>query len=173
MVMLGISGAYLWRTSRASARRVKVSKRRHLGGFRRSTVRACHRRSNSATMTNKPPPTAYPRLQTRSHGILEDVDDATVMSLEDRLWWEVGRKAILKTFLDWAVATRPVRRIFEIGCGNGNNFDLLSKYGRVIACDASPVQVRRARARNRSGGYPHRELFSAYILGAVPIDLFF
>jgi SAM-dependent methyltransferase len=69
------------------------------------------------------------------------------MSAEDRLWWEVGRKAILKTFLDWAVATRPVERILEIGCGNGNNFELLSRYGRVIACDASAVQVRRARTR--------------------------
>jgi SAM-dependent methyltransferase len=90
-------------------------------------------------MKNKAPPTEYP--------IFEDMDDATLMSLEDDLWWIVGRKAILRVFLDRAVATRPVRRIFEIGCGSGNNFDLLSKYGRIIACDASPVQVRRARAR--------------------------
>ena len=87
----------------------------------------------------KPPPTEYP--------IYEDVDDATHMAAEDRLWWIVGRKAILKTLLDLAVKTRPVRTIFEIGCGSGNSFDLLSKYGRIIACDASPVQVRRARAR--------------------------
>src|SRR5438046_2697903 len=90
-------------------------------------------------MTNKPPPTAYP--------IFEDVDDARHMAAEDCLWWIVGRKAILKTFLDLTVSTRPLQRIFEIGCGSGNGFDLLSKYGQVIACDASAVQVRRARAR--------------------------
>jgi SAM-dependent methyltransferase len=69
------------------------------------------------------------------------------MSAEDQLWWEAGRKAILKTFLDRAGAIRPIHRILEIGCGNGNNFELLSKYGQVIGCDPSPVQVRRARAR--------------------------
>ncbi len=75
------------------------------------------------------------------------MDDARAISLEDRLWWMVGRKGILRKLLDRAVAIRPVRRIFEIGCGSGNNFDLLSRYGRVVGCDSSPVQVRRACAR--------------------------
>lgn len=90
-------------------------------------------------MAGKPPLTEYP--------ILEDVDDATVISLEDRLWWIVGRKGLLRRLLDKAVAIRPVQRILEIGCGSGNNFNLLAKYGRVIACDSSPVQVRRATSR--------------------------
>lgn len=90
-------------------------------------------------MTTKPPLAVYP--------ILEDIDDGTIMAIEGRLWYLVGRKRILQSLLDRAVAIRPVRRILDIGCGSGNNFDLLSHYGQVIGCDSSPVQVRRARSR--------------------------
>ena len=90
-------------------------------------------------MTAKPPLTEYP--------IYEDQDDAMVMAMESRLWWMAGRKGILRKLLDRAVAVKPVRRILDIGCGSGNNFDLLAPYGQVIGCDSSPVQVRRARSR--------------------------
>lgn len=90
-------------------------------------------------MTAKPPLTEYP--------IFEDEADAAVMAMEGRLWWMAGRKEIVRRLLDRAAAIRPVRRIFDIGCGSGNNFDLLSLYGQVIGCDSSPVQVRRARSR--------------------------
>ena len=90
-------------------------------------------------MTAKPPLTEYP--------IYEDEGDAPVMEMERRLWWIAGRKNILRRILDRAVAIRPVRRILDLGCGSGNNFDLLAPYGQVIGCDSSPVQVRRARSR--------------------------
>jgi SAM-dependent methyltransferase len=90
-------------------------------------------------MTARPPLTEYP--------IYEDQEDATVMAMEARLWWIAGRKGILRRLLDRAVLVRPIRRILDIGCGSGNNFDLLAPYGQVIGCDSSPVQVRRAQSR--------------------------
>ena len=90
-------------------------------------------------MRAKPPLTEYP--------IYEDEDDATVMAMEARLWWMAGRKGILRKLLERAVVIKPIQRILDIGCGSGNNFDLLAPYGQVIGCDSSPVQVRRARSR--------------------------
>jgi 2-polyprenyl-3-methyl-5-hydroxy-6-metoxy-1,4-benzoquinol methylase len=42
--------------------------------------------------------------------------------------------------------TTPDMKAIELGCGDGNNLELLSKYFKVIyACDNNPVRVERAR----------------------------
>jgi SAM-dependent methyltransferase len=76
----------------------------------------------------------------------EFYDDARALTIEDTVWWAVGRRAIIRRFLDRA-ATRRIQRILEIGCGSGGDLSLLARYGQVWGLERSPVLARRARER--------------------------
>jgi SAM-dependent methyltransferase len=78
----------------------------------------------------------------------EFLDAAEALRLEDTLWWCVGRRAILKRYLDRTRREVPQARILEIGCGSGGNLGLLAGYGEVSAVERSAVLAERARARS-------------------------
>jgi len=57
----------------------------------------------------------------------------------------VGRRAILRTFLDRARRETPLSRIIEIGCGSGGDRALLAEYRGVIGVERSEALAKRAR----------------------------
>jgi SAM-dependent methyltransferase len=81
--------------------------------------------------------------------------------VEDRHWWFSGRRDILAGVLDRYLPRTPLPQILEIGCGNGGNLPLLTRYGNVFAVEMSGGARRRAAAR----GIAHVEA------GALPYDI--
>jgi SAM-dependent methyltransferase len=81
------------------------------------------------------------------HHAFEHMSDASALELDDTLWWSVGRQAILGVLLDRAARGGPLSTILEIGCGTGGNLGMLSRYGKVAACEPSPVLADRAKSR--------------------------
>jgi SAM-dependent methyltransferase len=75
-------------------------------------------------------------------------DDAEAMRLEDTLWWYVGRRCILRKYLDRAKREIPRCQIVEIGCGSGGSLGPLSEYGDAIGVERSEILANRARMRN-------------------------
>jgi SAM-dependent methyltransferase len=71
----------------------------------------------------------------------------------------------------WAVAqlaAAPARDLLEIGCGPGHAVALLCAsraHGSVTAIDRSPLQVERARARNRAAVAAGRVRIESLALG--------
>ena len=72
---------------------------------------------------------------------------------EDRHWWFAGRTWSLLNMLDRVIEPDGKRRVLDIGCGAGNMFHHLIRYGPVVGVDNNPKPLAVARER----GYDIRE----------------
>lgn len=72
---------------------------------------------------------------------------------EDNHWWFAGRTWSLLNMLDRVVARDGEKRVLDIGCGAGNMFHHLGRYGSVTGVDNNPRPLAVARER----GYDVRE----------------
>jgi len=70
-------------------------------------------------------------------------------SHEDRHWWFVGRRAVIRRLLR-LIALRKDARILEAGCGTGGNLYLLGEHGEVAAFE--PNDLARAFAQKKAPG---------------------
>jgi SAM-dependent methyltransferase len=68
--------------------------------------------------------------------------------VEEKHWWFRGRRSVLRALLDRHLRGTPqARDILEVGCGNGGNLALLSRYGKLFAVELD--DAARARAVQR------------------------
>ncbi len=72
---------------------------------------------------------------------------------EDRHWWFAGRTWSLLNMLDRVIEPDGKKRVVDIGCGAGNMFHHLTRYGPVVGVDNNPKPLVVARER----GYDVRE----------------
>jgi len=72
---------------------------------------------------------------------------------EDRHWWFAGRTWSLLNMLDRVIEPGAAKRVVDIGCGAGNMFHHLSRYGSVVGVDNNPKPLAIARQR----GYTVRD----------------
>ena len=77
----------------------------------------------------------------------EFLDQKELIVLEDTLWWTVGRKAVLRNFLNKAKGYLSINSIMEIGCGSGGNLSLLKEYGEVSGVERSVFLANCAKSR--------------------------
>jgi len=78
-----------------------------------------------------------------------DKEIYTQMSLlEDKHWWFVGRRKIIKSVLDKFYKKPASNKILEIGCGTGGNLPLLSKYGALTAIELCDEAIAIAAKKN-------------------------
>jgi len=71
---------------------------------------------------------------------------------EDEHWWFASRTRALLNMLDGVVPNHG-RRILDVGCGAGNMFHHLSRYGSVVGLENNPKPIRIAHER----GYDVRQ----------------
>ena len=69
--------------------------------------------------------------------------------LDDRHWWFVARRQILRSLIKREVRPPKGARILEIGCGTGHNLAMLSEFGSVEASELDAGA--RALAQSRLG----------------------
>jgi SAM-dependent methyltransferase len=69
--------------------------------------------------------------------------------LDDRHWWFVARRQILRSLIAREVRPPKGARILEIGCGTGHNLAMLSEFGSVEASELDAGA--RALAQSRLG----------------------
>lgn len=72
---------------------------------------------------------------------------------EDNHWWFAGRTWSLLHILDRFVKPDGQKRVLDIGCGAGNMFHHLARYGAVIGVDNHPKPLEVAHQR----GYDVRQ----------------
>jgi SAM-dependent methyltransferase len=116
-------------------------------------------------------------MTTRAAGEIRDhatefMDDAQAVAIDDTIWWAVGRRAILETFLARAARGREKDlKILEIGCGSGGDLPLLARHGKVWGLERSSILAQRARARNVAQDV-HVEDAALDLVAANQIDLY-
>lgn len=66
---------------------------------------------------------------------------------EDKHWWFAGRTWSLLNMLDRVVEPDGNQRVLDIGCGAGNMFHHLGRYGPVSGVDSNPRPLLVARQR--------------------------
>ena len=76
-----------------------------------------------------------------------DKDTNVIQISEDRHWWFAGRTWSLLNMLDRVVEPDGQKQVLDIGCGAGNMFHHLARYGAVVGVDnnARPLAVARER----------------------------
>jgi SAM-dependent methyltransferase len=67
---------------------------------------------------------------------------------EDRHWWFAGRTRSLLNMIDRVVSPDGEKQVLDIGCGAGNMFHHLARYGRVVGVDNNPRPLAVARERS-------------------------
>ena len=69
--------------------------------------------------------------------------------LDDRHWWFVARRQILRALIEREVRPPKGAQILEIGCGTGHNLAMLGEFGAVEASELDAGA--RALAKSRLG----------------------
>ncbi|HYS77313.1 MAG TPA: class I SAM-dependent methyltransferase [Candidatus Dormibacteraeota bacterium] len=83
---------------------------------------------------------------------------------EDRHWWFVGRRRIVRSLLESLLGPGRDRTLLEIGCGTGGMLPVLAEFGRVTGVDPSEDALRYARRRHGR----HAELLRVDFPGEPP-----
>ncbi|MBI3920694.1 MAG: class I SAM-dependent methyltransferase [Armatimonadetes bacterium] len=74
-----------------------------------------------------------------------------MFELEDRYWWFVGRRHIVRSLLARRGNLPNPCRIVDLGCGTGGNLPELAQFGEVVGVDMSPEALHLCRSR---GDFP-------------------
>ncbi len=78
--------------------------------------------------------------------------------LENDLWWYIVRRQIIEKALDF-IEIHPNSDILEVGCGNGGNLELLSRYGNLHAIErndnARKISNTRKIIQVQKGSLPY------------------
>jgi SAM-dependent methyltransferase len=89
------------------------------------------------------------RLKRESDSVLGR-EYRKIFAEEERYWWYVGRRSILKRILSRSLPGRA-RVAVDVGCGTGMNFTVLQEYADTLSgVDTSPVAVAYCRQRGFS-----------------------
>ena len=76
---------------------------------------------------------------------------AIMRRVEESHWWFVGRRQIIKSFLERVVrqlrTNRENLKILDVGCGTGANLELLAQFGEAEGVDVSSEALSFCRER--------------------------
>ncbi len=84
-------------------------------------------------------------MQAHTYSIMNEVEQSH--------WWFVGRRQIIKSFLERLVRSLKADagtakiKILDVGCGTGANLEMLSEFGEAEGVDVSSDALNFCRAR--------------------------
>ena len=83
--------------------------------------------------------------------------------LEDRHWWFLGRRRIVRTIIEKLQPGRDLS-IIDVGCGTGGNLSMLADFGTVVGsefdAEAAATAADRGVAEIVRSGLPNRMPFA-------------
>jgi 2-polyprenyl-3-methyl-5-hydroxy-6-metoxy-1,4-benzoquinol methylase len=83
-------------------------------------------------------------------------------NVEDRHWWFVARRAIVKRLLNRVLRPQPDALVIDVGCGTGANIAALSDSYRCLGLDHSQNAIDLARSKFPAVEYERQVDIAAY-----------
>lgn len=74
-----------------------------------------------------------------------------MFNAEDRHWWYVSLHELITSLVAAEAKARGALQIFDAGCGTGRLAELLTPYGTISGCDASPEAIACCEERGLTG----------------------
>ncbi|MEO7190417.1 MAG: methyltransferase domain-containing protein [Vicinamibacterales bacterium] len=74
---------------------------------------------------------------------------AATAAAEDTHYWFRALRRVAARLLDETLAGRSVELVVDCGAGTGRNLDWLSRYGRAIGIELTPLALRAGRSKGR------------------------
>src|SRR4029078_3821647 len=112
-------------------------------------------------------------LDTQGGGAMERAVFDRMAELDQEHWWFLARRRILDTVIARVVRPPEKARVLEVGCGTGHNLAMLSRFGKVEACEldrcARALASKRLGRRVKDARLPDLSMFArnAYDLVAL------
>ncbi len=80
---------------------------------------------------------------------MDAVEQEQMARMEERYWWHVGRRYIIRRFLEHYLGPEGSLDILDVGCGTGRNLDLLEQFGRAQGVEPPGPGLDTCRQRGR------------------------
>lgn len=71
----------------------------------------------------------------------------TLFTLEEKYWWFVGQRFLIRQLLQQYFPARTDLRILDVGTGTGLNLQMLQQYGQAEGCDIADEAIAFCRQR--------------------------
>ena len=68
-------------------------------------------------------------------------------SMEESYWWHVGRRYIIRRFIEHFIGPKGSLRILDLGCGTGRNLELLAQFGDTVGVEPEGPGLEQCRER--------------------------
>ena len=78
---------------------------------------------------------------------MDAVEQEQMARMEEQYWWHVGRRYIIRRFLEHYLGPEGSLDILDVGCGTGRNLDLLAQFGRARGVEPEGPGLARCRER--------------------------
>ena len=76
-----------------------------------------------------------------------DADEQERMKrMEEEYWWHVGRRYIIRRFMEHYLGPHGSLKILDVGCGTGRNLELLAQFGEAIGAEPPGPGLDQVRA---------------------------
>lgn len=80
----------------------------------------------------------------------QKIYDYYASGTEEKHWWHIARRQILKNFIDCHINFPNDAKILDVGCGTGAEMAFLQQYGEIYGVDTSEEMINVCKNRKLS-----------------------
>jgi SAM-dependent methyltransferase len=78
---------------------------------------------------------------------MDAVEQERMARMEEKYWWHVGRRHIIRRTLERYVGPEASMDIVDVGCGSGRNLELLDQFGHAVGVEPPGPGLDACRER--------------------------
>lgn len=77
---------------------------------------------------------------------MDAAEQERMKKMEEEYWWHVGRRYIIRRFMEHYLGPHGSLRILDLGCGTGRNLELLEQFGDAVGVEPPGPGLDQVRA---------------------------
>ncbi len=77
---------------------------------------------------------------------MDAAEQERMKRMEEEYWWHVGRRYIIRRFMEHYLGPTGSLKILDLGCGTGRNLELLQQFGDAVGVEPPGPGLDQVRA---------------------------